>query len=236
MDFSQKTEQELISEYAAAQEQKDVHRMEMLQNEAFARLNAYLAGELPIAEDESPLFFGFIKTFSKTDNVDLSLAAKKSEAKITPLLKEFDKTVGLDDLSALSAEKIEENIGALEAFDSIDPFEKQNEKLVYPQFEKVLKVLNAVVLTDGDQPAEQQEQETAAFKETIVETAKLKAYMRLCVYINEVTQDVYLNQVLFEMEKALVTLFMMEQTKELASDKTDVEGVQAAFENLLNLL
>ena len=236
MDFSQKTEQELISEFAAAREQNDAQQIEAVQNEAFNRLTAYLNGDLPIAEDESPLFFSFIKTFSKTDNADLNLLAKKSEAKVTPLLKEFDKTVGLDGLASLSAEKIEENIEALEDFDTINPFEKQNGELVYPQFEPVLKVINAVVLTDDDKPVEQQEEQSEIFKETIVETSKLKAYMRLCIYADEITQDIYLNQVMFEMEKALITLFMMEQTTELALDKTDVEGVQAAFEKLLNLL
>ncbi len=236
MDFSQKTEQELISEFAAAQEQNDTQQINAVQNEAFIRLTAYLNGELPVSEDESPLFFGFIKTFSKTNNVELNLLAKKSEAKISPLLKEFDKTVGLDGLASLSAEKIEENIGALEDFDAIDPFEKKNDTLVYPQFEQVLRVIDAVVFTDGDQPAQQQEQQSDVFKETIVETAKLKAYMRLCIYADEITQDIYLNQVLFEMEKALVTLFMMEQTTELALNKTDVEGVEAAFDKLLNLL
>lgn len=236
MDFSQKTEQELISEFAAAREQNDTQQIEAVQNEAFIRLTAYLNGDLSVAEDESPLFFSFIKAFSKTDNADLNLLAKKSEAKVTPLLKEFDKTVGLDGLASLSAEKIEENIETLEDFDTINPFEKQNGELVYPQFEPVLRVINAVVLTDDDKPVEQQEEQSEIFKETIVETSKLKAYMRLCIYADEITQDVYLNQVMFEMEKALITLFMMEQTKELALDKTDVEGVQAAFESLLSLL
>ncbi|MBO4644880.1 MAG: hypothetical protein J5716_09770, partial [Alphaproteobacteria bacterium] len=152
MDFSEKNEQELIAEYAAAKEANDTATITALQNEAFTRFTAYLAGDLPIAEDESPLFFSFIRTFSKTDNVDLNLSAKKAEAKITPFLKEFDKTVGLDRLADLSAEKIEENIAALEDFDTIDPFEKQDDKLIYPQFEKALKVISAVVLTDGDQP------------------------------------------------------------------------------------
>ena len=110
MDFSEKTEQEWIAEYASAKEENDMAQVTALQDEAFARLKAYLAGELPVAEDESPLFFSFIKAFSKTDNVDLNMSAKKAEAKITPLLKEFDKTVGLDRLADLSAEKVEENI------------------------------------------------------------------------------------------------------------------------------
>ena len=83
---------------------------------------------------------------------------------------------------------------------------------------------------------EQQEEETAAFKETIVETAKLKAYMRLCVYTGELTQDVYLDQMRFEMEKALITLFMMEQTTDLATGKNSVEDVHQAFENLMDML
>ena len=236
MDFSEKTEQELIAEYAAAKESNDAAQMTAIQNEAFVRLKAYLAGEWPVAEDESPLFFSFIKTFSKTDNVDLSLTAKKAEAKITPFLKAFDKTIGLDRLADLSAEKIEDNIAVLEDFDTIDPFEKQDGELIYPQFEKALKVVSAVVLTDGDEPAEQQEQESETFKETIVETAKLKAYMRLCVYDKELTQQLYLDQVRFEIEKALITLFMMEQTTELIQDQTDVEGIRKAFDKLVEAL
>ena len=236
MDFAEKTEQELIAEYVSAKESNDTQQIEALQNEAFTRLTAYLAGELPVAEDESPLFFSFVRTFSKTDNVDLNLSAKKAEAKITPFLKAFDKTIGLDRLADLSAEKIEKNIAALEDFDTIDPFETQDGKSLYPQFENARKVIDAVVLMDDDLPVEQQEQESETFKETIVETAKLKAYMRLCVYGEELTQKLYLDQLQFEIEKALVTLFMMEQTTELIKDQTDVEGVQKAFEKLVETL
>lgn len=236
MELSEKTEQELIAGYAAAKDSNDAAQITAFQNEAFSRLTAYLGGKLPVAEDESPLFFGFIRTFSKTDNVELNLSAKKAEAKITPFLKAFDKTTGLDALAGLSAEKIEDNIAALEDFDTIDPFEKTDGKLLYPQFENALKVISAVVLTDGDEPAEQQERESETFKETIVETAKLKAYMRLCVFGGDLTQDLYLDQVRFEIEKALVTLFMMEQSTQLAEDKTDPDGVRAAFEKLLELL
>ena len=235
-DFSEKTEAELVFEYAQAQKENDTLKEKALADEALSRINAYLAGDLPVAEDESPLFFSFIKAFSKTENVDLNLSAKKAEAKITPMLKEFDKTVGLDNLSALSSEKIGENIASLEDFDTIDPFETQDGKLLYPQFEQVLKVIDSVILTDGDNPLEQQEEETAAFKETIVETAKLKAYMRLCVYTGELTQDVYLDQMRFEMEKALITLFMMEQTTDLATGKNSVEDVHQAFEDLVDML
>ncbi len=236
MDFAEKTEQELIAEYVSAKESNDTQQIEALQNEALARLTAYLAGELPVAEDESPLFFSFVRIFSKTDNVDLNLSAKKAEAKITPFLKAFDKTIGLDRLADLSAEKIEKNIAALEDFDTIDPFETQDGKSLYPQFENARKVIDAVVLMDDDLPVEQQEQESETFKETIVETAKLKAYMRLCVYGEELTQKLYLDQLQFEIEKALVTLFMMEQTTELIQDQTDIEGVQKAFDKLVEAL
>ncbi len=235
-DFSNDTEAELISEYTAAEKDNDQEMKAALTDEASARMTAYLDGNLPVSEDESPLFFSFIKTFSKTGRVDVDMLAKRAEAKITPVLKEFDKTAGYDNIAALSAEKIEENINALEGFDKIDPFEKQDGRLLYPQFEKALAVIDAVVLTDGDRPAEEQEREKASFKETVVETAKLKAYLRLCVYIEELTRDVYLNRLQFEIEKALVTLFMMEQTTDLALGKNSVEDVHAAFEELLNLL
>ena len=235
-DFSDETEANLISEYAAAEKNGDQEKITALTDEAFARMTAYLDGDMPVSEDESPLFFSFIRAFSKTGRVDLDMLAKRAEAKITPVLKEFDKTAGYDNIASLSAEKIEENIAALEGFDTTDPFEKRDEKLIYPQFEKALTVIDAVVLTDGDQPAAEQEQEKAAFKETVVETAKLKAYMRLCVYPEELTREVYLDRLQFEIEKALITLFMMEQTTDLAAGKNSVEDVHAAFEELLNLL
>ena len=235
-DFSNDTEAELISEYAAAEENGDLEKKTALTDEAFARMTAYLNGDLPVSEDESPLFFSFIKTFSKTGRVDVDMVAKRAEAKITPVLKEFDKTVGYDNIASLSGEKIEKNIAALEIFDRIDPFEKQDDKLICPQFEKALAVIDAVVLTDGDQPAEEQDREKESFKETVVETAKLKSYMRLCVYTEELTRDVYLDRLQFEIEKALVTLFMMEQTTDLALGESGVEDVRAAFEELLNLL
>ena len=60
-DFSNDTEAELISEYAAAEKDGDQERKTALTDEASARMVAYLDGNLPVSEDESPLFFR--KTF-----------------------------------------------------------------------------------------------------------------------------------------------------------------------------
>lgn len=236
MDFSDKTELELVAEYAQARDRNDQPMMQQLQKEAFQRLESYLAGELFVPEDESPAFFSFIKTFCKTGNVDLDMLSKKAEAKITPFLKEFDRATGFNALARLSSEKVEENIAALEDFDTTDPFETTPDGLLYPQFQKVLNVMNAVVLTDDDGNPETSADEAETFKETIIETAKLKTYMRLCVYTEELTQELYLKQLRFEMEKALITLFMMEQTMDLVSDKTTPEEIDKAFEKLIELL
>lgn len=236
MALSDKTELEIITAYAAAKEQNDTKTIFASEAEALTRLQAYLAGKLSVAEDESPMFFSFVKTFSKTKNVELNLASKKAEAKITPLLKEYDKTVGLDGLSELSAEKVEENIAVLDRFDTFNPFEKKDGELIYPQFQNALKIIEAVELTENDRPVENRERETEAFKETIVETAKLKTYMRLCIYGKTITQDVYLNALRFQIEKALVTLFVMEQTTGLALNQNSVEDVEASFQKLLDLL
>ena len=233
MDFSDKTELELISQYAQARDQNDQPTMLEIQKAASERLESYLAGELFVPEDESPAFFSFIKSFCKTGDVGLDMLSKKAEAKITPFLKEFDRTTGFNALTRLSPEKVEENIAALEDFDTIDPFEKTEDGLLYPQFQKVANVMDAVVLTDDEGNEKDVGDETESFKETIVETAKLKAYTRLCVYTEELTQEIYLKQLRFEMEKALVTLFMMEQTTGLVSGETIQEDIEKAFDKLI---
>lgn len=236
-DFSQKTESDLIAERSAllAQPTVDASAVRALESEAVKRLNAYLAGAEEIDSDDAPLFYGFIKVFSETDDAALRLCAKKAEAKITPLLKRFDRDAGFDDLADLTAETVERNIADLDSFERIDPFEHADGKLVLPQFAAVERVLDNVEIVDDDGNADAESGES--FKETVVETARIKTYMRLCVSETEITRETYLDLLQAEMEKALVVLFMMDKTSDaLPLDAAKVEQIHSEFQKLLDVL
>ena len=143
--FSDKTETALIAERSAilASPSVDENALRLLENEAARRLDSFLSGETEIEPEDAPMFYSFMKVFGETENTDLRLCAKKAEAKITPVLKQFDHLAGYDNLSKITAEEIERNLADLDCFEQINPFERDlSGRLVFPQFERVLKVMD----------------------------------------------------------------------------------------------
>lgn len=237
--FSDLTETALIAERSAilAESVVDEKKMHLLENEAMQRLESFLSGKTEIDPDDAPMFYSFIKVFGETENPDLRLCAKKAEAKITPVLKQFDQMIGYENLAKITAEEIERNLADLDRFEKIDPFEKEDSgHLVLKQFEQVLRVLDEVEIVD-DETDDMSKEATETFKETVVETAKIKTYMRLCVSDHEITREEYLDRLLFEMEKALVILFVMDKSAQaFPLDKAHAETVHQEFEKLLDVL
>lgn len=234
--FSDKTETALIAERSAisAATPVDETALRLLENEAMRRLASFLSGETKIDTEDAPVFFGFIKVFGETENTDLRLCAKKAEAKITPVLKRFDHLAGYDNLSNVSAEEIERNIAALDCFERIDPFECDvSGKPVFPRFERVLKVIDNVEIVDDDGAVLTAD----AFKESILEAARIKTYMRLCVSDAEITCEHYLDMLQTEMEKALVVLFVMDKSAvDFPLDSARAVQIHQEFQKLLDVL
>ncbi len=237
--FADKTETALIAERSAvlAAPAVDENALHALEDEAARCLNAYLAGGADVDVDESPLFYGFIKVFGETENADLRVLAKKAEAKITPVLKQFDHMAGYDNLAKISPEEIERNITDLDGFERIDPFKRDADgKFAFEQFAPVFKVLSNVEIVDDDDGAVSELNET--FMETVLETARMKTYMRLCVSDREITQQDYLSELQFEMEKAVVVLFVMDKTSgvEFPMDAAQVGKIHQEFQKLIDVL
>ncbi len=96
-------------------------------------------------------------------------------------------------------------------------------------------MLDNVEIVDDDGNADAESGES--FKETVVETARIKTYMRLCVSEAEITRETYLDLLQAEMEKALVVLFMMDKTSDaLPLDAAKVEQIHSEFQKLLDVL
>lgn len=237
--FSDKTETALIAERSAvlASPSVDENALRLLENEAARRLDSFLSGETEVDPEDAPMFYSFIKVFGETENTDLRLCAKKAEVKITPALKQFDRLAGYDNLSKITAEEIERNIADLDCFERINPFERNADgQLAFPQFKQILKVMDNVEIVDDDDtalPGDSGE----TFKETVLETARIKTYMRLCVSDTEITQEYYLDMLRTEMEKALVILFVMDKASaDFPLDVAQAEKIHREFQKLIDVL
>ena len=237
--FSDKTEAALIAERSAilAASCFDEKALNRTEDEAKRRLTSFLSGETEIDPEEAPMFYSFIKVFGETENADLRLCAKKAEAKITPVLKQFDQMIGYDNLAKITAEEIERNLADLDRFEQIDPFERTADgQLVFPQFELVLKVIDNVEIVDDDETSLSADS-GETFKETVLETARIKTYMRICVSETEITREYYLDMLQTEMEKALIILFVMDKSAvDFPLNTAQAEKIHREFQKLLDVL
>ena len=84
--FADKTETALIAERSAvlAAPAVDDDALRALESEAARRLNAYLAGDVDVDADESPLFYGFIKVSAKRKTRICAFWPKRPKRKSPP--------------------------------------------------------------------------------------------------------------------------------------------------------
>lgn len=235
-DFSDRTETELVAARAVLLKMAQPGELECLEAEASNRLNAFLDGTTVPEVSEAPAFFSFIKVFGETENPGLKMLTKKAEVKVIPVLKEFDRIAGYEDLGKITAEEIGRNIAVLDRFDETDPFERGADgEMVYPQFEKIEKLTDVVEILDDDGTPSADAADM--LKSTILEAAKLKTYMRLCVSFDEITRRAYLEALQSEMELALVTLFLMDKSvADYPLGKQEAQKLHEEFKKLINTL
>ena len=214
-------EQDLVAEYKKARKNGDASRAAALETAAMKRLDDFLNDDNPADSDDSPLFFSFIHAFSETDNVDLKLNCKKAEAKLLPMLKEFDNEMGFDSKEPVSSEILERNLNDLDAFERQDVSKN-------PMFGQIYKLMGKIEQIDDDgNPLD-----SADLAETITDAGKLKTYLRLCLNLDKITSEAYFETLLEEMEKTLITLFVMDT----AGSSFDENEVRAEFEKLLDAI
>ena len=214
-------EQDLIAERKKAAEHNDAARLAALETAALKRLDDFLTDENPVDSDDAPFFFAFIRAFSDTHNADLKLCAKKAEAKLLPILKEFDREVGFDFHEPVSSAVLERNLNDLEAFERQDVSKN-------PIFGQIYDLMGKISLTDDDGNAD----DSADLAESITDAGKLKTYLRLCLNLDKITSETYFATLLEEMERLLVTLFVMDK----AGDSLDENEMRAEYEKLLNAI
>ena len=214
-------EQDLIAERKKAAEHNDTARLAALETAALKRLDDFLTDENPVDSDDAPFFFAFIRAFADTNNVDLKLCTKKAEAKLLPMLKEFDREIGFDFSESVSSEILERNLNDLDAFERQDVSKN-------PMFGQIYNLMGKIEQTDDDgNPVD-----SADLAESITDAGKLKTYLRLCLNLDKITAETYFGTLLEEMERLLITLFVMDK----AGEPLNENEMRAEYEKLLNAI
>ncbi len=214
-------EQDLIAERKKAAEHNDALRLSALETAALKRLDEFLTDENPVDSDDAPFFFAFIRAFADTENVDLKLCAKKAEAKLLPMLKEFDKEVGFDFHEPVSSDILERNLNDLDSYEKQDVSKN-------PMFGQIYNLIGKIEQIDDDgKPVD-----SADLAESLTDAGKLKTYLRLCLNLDKITSETYFETLLEEMERLLITLFVMDK----AGEPLDENEMRAEYEKLLNAI
>ena len=222
--LSENTPAELAALYQTAVEKNDVDAVKHIEKEAQKRVDGFLSGALDVDSDDSPFWLTFVRSFAQTANVDLKMAAKKAEVKLVPLLKEFDADVGFDFSDHVNEATLERNIADLDAFEKINPFERED-------FGQILKLIRKISLSTDDGTT----YETADFLEDVLEAARLKSFLRLCLNLDKITDELYFFVLKRETEAFLMTLLLAENA-EKAFETASQEEVEAEFEKFLDAI
>lgn len=222
--LSENTSAELAALYQTALEKNDADAVKHIEKEAQKRLDGFLSGALDVDSDDSPFWLTFVRAFAQTANVDLKMAAKKAEVKLVPLLKEFDADVGFDFSDHVDEATLERNIADLDAFEKINPFERED-------FGQILKLIRKISLSTDDGTT----YETADFLEDVLKAARLKSFLRLCLNLDKITDELYFFVLKRETEAFLMTLLLAENA-EKAFETASQEEVEAEFEKFLDAI
>ena len=222
--LSENTPAERAALYQTALEKNDADAVKHIEKEAQKRLDGFLSGALDVDSDDSPFWLTFVRAFAQTANVDLKMAAKKAEVKLVPLLKEFDADVGFDFSDHVDEATLERNIADLDAFEKINPFERED-------FGQILKLIRKISLSTDDGTT----YETADFLEDVLEAARLKSFLRLCLNLDKITDELYFFVLKRETEAFLMTLLLAENA-EKAFEAASQEEVEAEFDKFLDAI
>lgn len=222
--LSENTPAELAALYQNALEKNDSDAARHIERESFKRLNDFLDGSLAVDVDDSPFWLTFVRSFAQTANVDLKMAAKKAEVKLVPLLKEFDADVGFDFSDRVDEATLERNLTDLDAFEKIDPFERED-------FRQILKLIQKISLSTDDGTV----YKTADFQQDVLKSAQMKSFLRLCLNLDKITPELYFFVLKRETEAFLMTLLLAENA-EKAFETASQEEVEAEFKNFLDAI
>lgn len=222
--LSGNTPAELAALYQNALEKNDSDAARHIERESFKRLNDFLDGSLAVDVDESPYWLTFARALSQSADVDLKMAAKKAEVKLVPLLKEFDADVGFDFSDRVDEATLERNLTDLDAFEKIDPFERED-------FRQILKLIQKISLSTDDGTV----YKTADFQQDVLKSAQMKSFLRLCLNLDKITPELYFFVLKRETEAFLMTLLLAENA-EKAFETASQEEVEAEFKNFLDAI
>ena len=215
------TPKELAVAYVKATDEAE---RKALEAEAGRRFNAFLNDELSVDEDDSPFWLTMLRAFSKSDDVALKLAAKKAEAKLMPLLTEFDAATGIDFSQPVTAEQINANLDKIDEFEKLNPLDR-------PEFGQIKKIFDSSQIVDNDGNVI----ENNTLADDILDSAKLKTCLRLCLNSANITQETYFAELKAVAESLLLSLILAEES-EKGLDPDKEEEIRNEFQKFLDAI
>lgn len=200
------------------------------------KLADFADGKVTVSPSVAPLFLAFIDAFGKNGE-KRTPAGQKAYDKLIEDLDAFDRQNGLAEAVGISTSRLLSNVAALDRLSALNPFEMTEtdgrSTLKRPEFHKVFKVMKALRVTEDD-GSESDASADRDLRTTLTEAAKLRAYLRLCVSPEEVTEELYCRNLEEILELNIVNLLIIDKiVSEYPLDKTDRDRLTAEFEKLL---
>ncbi len=211
----------------------DTAGLNALEHEALFYIKEFLSDKISAETDTAPLFYSFFRTFSQTENTQLKDACEKALQKLHPFLNRFDEENRLTRLDDLNKETAEYNLTALSAFERLNPFElKEKDRLKFPVFSDLFRLVNNIEITDSN--GQNNASAHVQFIDTLIESARLQTFMKLSIYTDKITEDLYLSDLRQNMEIGLVSMFITDRVPtDMPDDKTK-DQLLLEYQKLLN--
>ncbi len=211
-----------------------------LQAHAAEKIREYAEGRFTAEGLDAPAFYAFLAAFGKTEDGHFTPPARTALDRLTPALKDFDEQTGYSGLSSVSPETVLKNMEALEALSALNPFAIRDDsgrrQWKYPAFRKTAKLLHAIRITGDDGlPLDDREQKT--FRDSMLEAAKLEAYLRLAAAADIPAERDYLTALKEIMDINLAALLVTDRAaRSYPLSEVEKEKLALEIEDLLQSL
>lgn len=211
-----------------------------LQAHAAEKIREYAEGRFAAEGVDAPAFYAFLAVFGKTNDGQFTPVARKALDRLTPALKDFDEQIGYAGLSSVPPEKVLKNMEALDLLSALNPFAVREDagrrKWKYPAFRKTAKLLHAIRIT-GDDGLALDDREQKTFRNSMLEAAKLEAYLRLSAAADIPTEQEYLTALKEIMDISIAALLVTDRAaRSYPLSEEEKEKLALEIENLFQSL